>query len=180
MSDSATPCTTARQAPLSMEFSSQEYWGGWTFPAPGDLADSLSSEPPGKPLQSSSSIYVSFSWKTTSTEQLCWQWGSIWIKFPWIAHRQRRCSVNYVPLTCWWYTTAKEDGLAGLPGGQEPPGCSSRSFILLRFTSSPTYQKLFLLTLLLCPCWWVCVLSVGVRFWGGSQQSKNKWEMVLF
>ena len=45
-----------------MGFSKQEYWSGWPFPAPGDLpdpgikpgscalqADSLLSEPPGKP-----------------------------------------------------------------------------------------------------------------------------------
>ena len=50
----------ARQAPLSMEFSRQEYWSGLLFPPPGDLpnpgikpwspslqADSLLSEPPG-------------------------------------------------------------------------------------------------------------------------------------
>ena len=32
-----TPWTIARQAPLSMEFSRQEYWGGLPFPSPGDL-----------------------------------------------------------------------------------------------------------------------------------------------
>ena len=58
----ATPWTIARQAPLSMGFSMQEYWSGLPFPSPGDLpvpgiklgfpalqADSLPSEPPGKP-----------------------------------------------------------------------------------------------------------------------------------
>ena len=58
-----TPWTVARQAPLSMEFSRQEYWSGLPFPPPGDLpnpgiepgsptlqVDSLASEPPGKPL----------------------------------------------------------------------------------------------------------------------------------
>ena len=30
---------TARQAPLSMGFSRQEYWSGLPFPSPGDLAD---------------------------------------------------------------------------------------------------------------------------------------------
>ena len=53
--------TAARQAPLSMEFSRQEYWNGLPFPSLGDLpnpgiepgspalqADSLPSEPPGK------------------------------------------------------------------------------------------------------------------------------------
>ena len=53
--------TVACQAPLSMEFFSQEYWSGVPFPSPGDLpdpgitpgspalqADSLSSELPRK------------------------------------------------------------------------------------------------------------------------------------
>ena len=57
-----TPWTIACQAPLSMGFSRQEYWSGLPFPSPGDLpnpgieprspalqADSLPSEPPGKP-----------------------------------------------------------------------------------------------------------------------------------
>ena len=34
---SATPWTVARQAPLSMGFSSPEHWNGWPFPSPGDL-----------------------------------------------------------------------------------------------------------------------------------------------
>ena len=58
----AIPWTVAYQAPLSMEFSRQEYWSGLPFPSPGDLpnpgieprspalqADTLLSEPPGKP-----------------------------------------------------------------------------------------------------------------------------------
>ena len=56
-------CPVACQAPLSMEFSRQEYWSGLPFPPPGDLpnpeieprfpalqADSLPSEPQGKPI----------------------------------------------------------------------------------------------------------------------------------
>ena len=35
----ATPRTVARQAPLSMGFSRQEYWSGLPFPSPGDLPD---------------------------------------------------------------------------------------------------------------------------------------------
>ena len=59
---SATPWTVACHAPLSMEFSRQEYWSGLPFPSPGDLpnpgtelrspalqVDSLPSEPPRKP-----------------------------------------------------------------------------------------------------------------------------------
>ena len=57
----ATLWTVALQAPLSMEFSQQEYWSGLPFRSPGDLpdpgieagspafqADALTSEPPGK------------------------------------------------------------------------------------------------------------------------------------
>ena len=39
VSDFATPCTVARQAPLSMGFPRQEYWSGLSFPSPGDLSD---------------------------------------------------------------------------------------------------------------------------------------------
>ena len=35
----ATPGTIARQAPLSMGFSIQEYWSGFPLPSPGDLPD---------------------------------------------------------------------------------------------------------------------------------------------
>ena len=34
-----TPATVAHQAPLSMEFSRQEYWSGLPRPPPGDLPD---------------------------------------------------------------------------------------------------------------------------------------------
>ena len=62
MTNFLAPCTVTRQAPLSMEFSRQEYWSGLPCPPPGDLpnlgmeprspalqTDSLPSEPPGKP-----------------------------------------------------------------------------------------------------------------------------------
>ena len=61
----ATPWTVAYQAPPSLGFSRQEYWSGLPLPSPGDLpdpgiepgspalqADSLPSEPPGKPNHS--------------------------------------------------------------------------------------------------------------------------------
>jgi len=71
MSDSfETPWSVARQAPRTMGFSSQEYWSGLPCPSPGDLpdpwiepgspalqADTLPSEPPGKPLRASNSIW---------------------------------------------------------------------------------------------------------------------------
>ena len=34
-----TPWTAALQAPLSMEFTRQEYWSGLPFPSPGNLPD---------------------------------------------------------------------------------------------------------------------------------------------
>ena len=34
-----TPWTVAHQAPLSLEFSRQEYWSGVPCPSPGDLLD---------------------------------------------------------------------------------------------------------------------------------------------
>ena len=37
VSDSATPWTIDCQAPLSMEFSRQEYWSELSFPSPGDF-----------------------------------------------------------------------------------------------------------------------------------------------
>ena len=59
-----TPWTVACPAPLSMEFSRQDYGNGLPFLSPGDLcdpgielrspalqADSLPSEPPGKPKE---------------------------------------------------------------------------------------------------------------------------------
>ena len=35
----AIPWTVSYKAPLSMEFSRQEYWSGLPFPSPGDLPD---------------------------------------------------------------------------------------------------------------------------------------------
>ena len=43
-SSSATPWAIAHQAPLSMEFSKQEYWSRLSFPTPGDLPN-LGTEP---------------------------------------------------------------------------------------------------------------------------------------
>ena len=60
----ATLWTVAYKAPLSMEFSRQEYWSGLPFPSPGDLpdpgieprsptlwADALPSEPQGSHIE---------------------------------------------------------------------------------------------------------------------------------
>ena len=88
MSDSATPWTVTHKAPLSMEFSRQEYWNGLPCPPPGDLpyqgveprssslqADCLPAELPGKPLISYNSIQ---NWKFKRLKKLMtclfWLW----------------------------------------------------------------------------------------------------------
>ena len=48
----ATLWTAACQAPLSMEFSRQEYWSGLPCPPPGDLPD-----PEGKPASLTSNLH---------------------------------------------------------------------------------------------------------------------------
>ena len=66
-----TPWTVAPQAPLSMGFPRQDYWSGLPYPPPGYLpnpgiepgfpalqADSLSPEPPGKPLQIERGFFI--------------------------------------------------------------------------------------------------------------------------
>ena len=51
-----TPWTVARQAPLSMGFSRQEYWSGLPFHSPGDLPDSRI-EPRRLALQADSLLF---------------------------------------------------------------------------------------------------------------------------
>ena len=72
-----TPWTVARQAPLSMGLSRQEYWSGLLFLPPGDLpnpgmeplspalqVDSLPAEPLGKALAESLESVLFFFLKT--------------------------------------------------------------------------------------------------------------------
>ena len=73
-----TPWTVACQAPLSMEFSKQEYWSGLPLPSPGDFLDPgielkspafpalagkfFSTEPPGKPMSVITFILIVNCW----------------------------------------------------------------------------------------------------------------------
>ena len=81
-----TPWTVARQAPLSMEFSRQEYWSGFLCPPTGDppnlridlrspalWADSLQSEPLGNPHKTNTQtnknlIFFFFYWRTVALQ----------------------------------------------------------------------------------------------------------------
>jgi len=76
--------TVARQAPLSMGFSRQEYWSGLPCPPAGDLpnpgiepgsptlqANSLPSEPPGKLLSRYGKAKVNFRLVVSETGWVC-------------------------------------------------------------------------------------------------------------
>ena len=91
MSGSVTPCTVAHQAPLSMEFSRQEYCNGLPFPSPGDCpnpgieprspalqADSLPTEPPGYSSEQSPTEWatVKIQLMLCMWQTLCKQWLS--------------------------------------------------------------------------------------------------------
>ena len=67
----ATPWTIACQAPLSVEFSRQEYWSGLPFPSPVGFPDPgikpappalagwfLTTVSPGKPVKATASIFL--------------------------------------------------------------------------------------------------------------------------
>ena len=90
------PWTAAHQAPLSMEFSRQEYWSGLLFPSPRDLpdpeikprspalqADSLLSEPPEK-LHRPQYIPERQSWPSSDGKCSCFIIsGPIPVSWPW-------------------------------------------------------------------------------------------------
>ena len=80
----ATPWTAARQAPLSMNFSSQEHWSGLPFPSPVDLpgpgiesvspalqADSFITEAPGKTNKSRNCYLGKLEVISTSISHFC-------------------------------------------------------------------------------------------------------------
>lgn len=90
------PCAVARQAPLSVGFSRQEYWSRLPFPSPGDLpnpgieprspalqADSLPSELPGQPrLGTQEKEGISVSICHSQCEEM-WKTKSLLTRLPW-------------------------------------------------------------------------------------------------
>ena len=77
----STPWTVAYQAPLSMEFSRQEYWSGWPFPSPGDLPDP--GIEPGSPALQADALPSNFA--VNNTVQLAGNFLSDFV-FPHNAH----------------------------------------------------------------------------------------------
>ena len=59
----------AHQAPLSMEFSRQEYWSGLPFPTPGDLPDP-GIEPGSPALQADSLLSEPLWWESMVGERV--------------------------------------------------------------------------------------------------------------
>ena len=142
MPDSATPWTLAHQDPLSMELSQQAYWSGlpfsplWDLPHPGIKpkslalqANSLSSEPPGKPINSNGIhtvrkhyfFSVQTGWCTTVDSWLFWNaavnlkscnhkfrrsevksFGCVWLfEIPWTVVYQVSLSMGFSRQEYW-------------------------------------------------------------------------------
>ena len=143
MSDSAALGSIPHQAPLSVGCSRQAYWSGLPFPSPGDLpdlgieagppalqADSLPSEPPGKPLflgvvktchtlpaSQGTFTFPSHSSATRRGGSLCPDRDSFLLPFPLSSGREDL-------LTVWASEqgTSETNALLSRSGGLEPRG----------------------------------------------------------
>ena len=120
-----TPWTAARQAPLSVGFSGQEYWSGLPLPSPGDLpvpeiepaspalqSHSLLSEPPEKPffIEKPVSLVRAFRYHT----RLVLLWGAQYVK---INHDFRN---NYLNLR-FFQNIASLTRISACPAGAFSP-----------------------------------------------------------
>ena len=85
VSNSAIPWTVARQAPLSVGFSRQEYWSGLPFPTPGDLPNP-GIEPMSLPSMSLPSTTLAEAFFTTiDTGKQIWRyWYFSWEPWFWL------------------------------------------------------------------------------------------------
>ena len=118
MSNSVTPRPVAHQAPLSLEFSRQEYWSGLPFPSPGDLPDS-GTEPRG--------------WGGGLPH--C-GWTLYYLSHQWLSTKYSRCSINI--LSKEWMNEKKKKKSSeedvhpitmssSLPFGENPPPANTPS-----------------------------------------------------
>ena len=146
-----TPWTVACQAPLSMGFSSQEYWSGLSFPSPGHLpnpgikptspvspalqADSLPPETWGKP------IHVQH---TQSHQHASWEgctYGSCAVSSGWLTifnrSLQYSCLENSRDRGAWQAIVhgikRAVHSLATKPPPPPPPPSSIDYFLTIRF-----------------------------------------------
>ena len=87
VSDSVTPRTVARQAPVSMGFCRQEYWSGLPCPPPGDLPDpEIKSASLKSPALAGRFFTTNATWEapkgdTVTAQHLVWSW--IMESMPW-------------------------------------------------------------------------------------------------
>ena len=70
VAQNVTPRTVAHQAPLSMEFSRQEYWSGLPCPPPGDLPDpGIKPMSPVSPALAGGFFTTSTTWEAQGVDQ---------------------------------------------------------------------------------------------------------------
>ena len=112
-----TPWTIARQAPLSMGFSRQEYWSGLPFSPPGHLPQRgieptcpalaggcFTSEPPGKPTEKQSGpVFPDAPWKK-DFQGPCWVSLPSHSEFPGCSGKMWFCELSFYFLH--WETTS--------------------------------------------------------------------------
>ena len=104
--------TVAHQAPLSMGFSSQEYWSGLPCPPPGDLPD-LGIKPmsPVAPV-----LQIVYRWATIEAPSHTYQWSIVsWLK------ANKKQVLDVVMPTCGCQSPAC------CPGEARSWGCSGES-----------------------------------------------------
>ena len=66
------PWTVAHQAPLSVEFSRQEYWSGLPFPPPGDPPDpGIKPESPASPASAGGFFTTCTTWEALLKYCVC-------------------------------------------------------------------------------------------------------------
>ena len=124
MSDTLQLHGLACQVPLPMEFSRQEYWSGLSFPSPGGLphpgmqrrnpalqADSLPSEPPGKPHLLGNTRLKKWVYSLAGNKQTS------------PTHtKQRRPGIQKTPTLCRLYASSDGHTLSDSPGVTSQPG----------------------------------------------------------
>ena len=107
------PWTVAHQSPLSIEFSRQEYWSGFSSPSPGDLpdlgvkpgsaalqADSLLSQTPGKTSWLSRIFAIGFWIQVSLLPRLLASWKNLSFLSNWLSIFEFSF---WVALRVWWH-----------------------------------------------------------------------------
>ena len=93
-----TPWTVAHQAPLSVEFSRQEYWSELTFPSPGDLPDP--GIKPGSPALHESKHHT---WSSYNYPRSCWRTQYR------LLYRHLAFEANWKSEKVWWVSASLTD-----------------------------------------------------------------------